>query len=136
MNLTSWKGTVVRRQDIYIPKNYLTEDELDSLNRIVTIFLENAELHVKMRKDLTIHFWEENADKIITDYSLPLLDDNGSRSHKQMEKQVEERYLEFDTSRKAYEAKEADRQDEEELKMLENAEKAVQKRNQTGKGGK
>jgi hypothetical protein len=136
MNLTSWKGTIVRKQDIYTAKNYLTEDELDSLNRIVTIFLESAELHVKLRKDLTIHFWEENVDKIITDHSLPLLDDKGSRSHTQMEKQVEERYTVFDASRKAYEAKEADRQDEEELKMLENAEKAVQKRKQTGKGGK
>ena len=45
---------VVRKQDIYTIKNYLTEDELDSLNRIVTIFLESAELRVKMRKDLTI----------------------------------------------------------------------------------
>jgi hypothetical protein len=79
MNLNSWKGTVVRKQNIYTAKNYLTEDELDSLNGIVTIFLESAELHVKMRKDLTMDFWEENADKIITDYSLPLLDDKGSR---------------------------------------------------------
>lgn len=47
MNLTSWKGSIVRKQDIYISKNYLTEDEIDSLNRIVSIFLESAELHVK-----------------------------------------------------------------------------------------
>ena len=42
MNLTSWKGKVVRKQDIYTSKNYLTEDELDSLNRIVTIFLQKC----------------------------------------------------------------------------------------------
>lgn len=53
MNLTSWKGKIVRKQDIYISKNYLTQDELDTLNRLVTIFLETAELRVKMRKDLT-----------------------------------------------------------------------------------
>ncbi|AEE15856.1 virulence RhuM family protein [Treponema brennaborense] len=130
MNLTSWKGSVVRKQDIYVSKNYLTEDEIDSLNRIVAIFLESAELHVKMRKDLTIKFWENNVDKIIKDYSLPLLDNKGSRSHKQMEKQVEEIYLAFDSSRKAYDAKEADRKDDEELNVLLSIEKKIKKRKQ------
>lgn len=129
MNLTSWKGKIVRKQDIYTSKNYLTEDELDSLNRIVTIFLESAELRAKMRKDLTMHYWEENVDKLITDHDLPLLDDRGSRSHKQMEKQVEEVYIEFDNRRKAYDAQQADKQDEEEIKkemkMLEEAEKTI-----------
>ena len=128
MNLTSWKGRVVRKQDIYISKNYLTADELDSLNRIVTIFLESAELHVKMRKDLTLNFWKENVDKILTDHYLPVLDDKGNRSRVQADKKVEEIYLEFDKRRKEYEAKEADRQDEEEMKLLEEAEKKVSAR--------
>lgn len=105
MNLTSWKGKIVRKQDIYASKNYLTHDELDSLNRIVTIFLESAELIVKMRKDLTMHFWKENADK-----------------------KVEDIYSEFDRRRKSFEAKEADRQDEEEMKMLDEAEKLLKNR--------
>lgn len=125
MNLTSWKGRVVRKQDIYISKNYLTADELDSLNRIVTIFLESAELHVKMRKDLTLNFWKENVDKILADHYLPVLDDKGNRSRVQADKKVEEIYLEFDKRRKEYDAKEADRQDEEELKLLEETEKKV-----------
>jgi hypothetical protein len=54
--LTSWKGTIVRKQDIYIAKNYLTEDEIDSLNRFVVVFLETAELRVKNREDITINF--------------------------------------------------------------------------------
>ena len=128
MNLTCWKGKVVRKQDIYTSKNYLTEDELDSLNRIVSIFLESAELRAKMRKDLTMRYWEENVDKIITDHDFPLLDDKGSRSHKQMEKQVEEIYLEFDKRRKAFEAEKADQEDEAEMKMLENAEKMIKAR--------
>ena len=129
MNLTNWKGKIVRKQDIYTSKNYLTENELDSLNRIVTIFLESAELRAKMRKDLTMRYWEENVDKIIIDHELPLLDDKGNRSHKQMESMVEEIYLEFDKRRKAYDAQQADRQDEEEIKaemkMLEDAEKMI-----------
>ena len=125
MNLTSWKGKVVRKQDIYTSKNYLTADELDSLNRIVTIFLESAEFRAKMRKDLTMHYWEENVDKLLADHDLPLLDDKGSRSHKQMEAKVEEIYAEFDKRRKAFEALQADQEDEAEMLMLENAEKQI-----------
>lgn len=127
MNLTSWKGKIVRKQDIYTSKNYLTEDEIDSLNRIVTIFLESAELRAKMRKDITMHYWEENVDKLIADHDLPLLEDKGHCSNKQMESKVEEMYFEFDKRRKAYEAQEADREDEADMKMLEEAEKRVKR---------
>lgn len=78
-----------------------------------------------MRKDLTISFWEDNVDKILTDHYMPLLDNSGSRSHKQMEKKVDEIYLEFDKRRKEFDAKLADWQDEDELKMLEEAEKKI-----------
>ncbi|MFA6439610.1 MAG: RhuM family protein [Bacteriovoracaceae bacterium] len=47
MGLTSWKGSVVRKQDIYIAKNYLNETEIDNLKRFVTVFLETAELRAK-----------------------------------------------------------------------------------------
>jgi len=50
MALTSWKGGIVRKQDIYTAKNYLTKDEIDTLNRLVVIFLETAELRAKNRQ--------------------------------------------------------------------------------------
>lgn len=128
MNLTSWKGKIVRKQDIYTSKNYLTADELDSLNRIVTIFLESAELHVKLRKDLTLSFWQQNVDKILTDHSLPLLDDKGSRTREQADKIVETVYEEFNDHRKHFEAQQADLEDEQELKLLEAAEAKVKGR--------
>ena len=128
MNLTSWKGRVVRKQDIYASKNYLTEDELDSLNRLVTIFLENAELHVKLRKDLTLNFWKQSVDKILTDHFLPVLETKGLSSREQADKKIEEIYIEFDKRRKTFDAKEADRQDEEELKLLEDTEKRIKNR--------
>jgi hypothetical protein len=55
----------VRKQDINIAKNYLTEDEMDNLNRFVTVFLETAELRAENRQDITMAFWKENIDKII-----------------------------------------------------------------------
>jgi hypothetical protein len=57
MALTAWKGAIVRKQDIFIAKNYLKEDEIDTLNRLVVIFLETAELRVKNRIDISMKFW-------------------------------------------------------------------------------
>ena len=59
MGLNAWKG------DIIIAKNYLTEDEIDTLNRLVIIFWESAELRTKNRQDISTKFWKENVDKII-----------------------------------------------------------------------
>lgn len=61
MSLTNWSGSRVRKHDVIIGKNYLTEDEIDTLNRLVVIFLEQAELRVKQRKDLTLEFGVETS---------------------------------------------------------------------------
>ena len=120
MSLTSWKGNIVRKQDIYIAKNYLTEDELDSLNRMVVIFIETAELQTKDRKNISMKFWQENVDGIIAFNKKDLLVGKGSVSNAQMEEFVEKVYIEFDQHRKQYELQQADEQDMQELKRLEN----------------
>jgi hypothetical protein len=120
MALTSWKGKVVRKQDIYIAKNYLTEDEIDNLNRFVTVFLETAELRAKNRQDITMNFWKENIDKIIQLNDKAILHGKGEVSHIQMEKKVDALFASFDAKRKIEDAKQADAQDLEELRALEN----------------
>lgn len=127
MALTSWKGNVVRKQDIYIAKNYLTEDELDSLNRFVVVFLETAELRAKNRQDITMNFWRENIDRIIEFNDRELLTHKGSVSNAQMESLVEKLYVQFDNKRKAIEAQIADADDLEELKALESQIKSKKK---------
>jgi len=119
MSLTSWKGKIVRKQDIYIAKNYLSEDELDSLNRFVTVFLETAELRAKSREDVTMAFWKENIDRIIEFNDKKLLTDNGSVSKSEMERIVDEVYENFNARRKIEEAKQADKDDLDDLKRLE-----------------
>ena len=57
MGLTNWKGDIVRKGDVIIAKNYLHKEELDSLNRLVNVFLESAELRVKDKQTLTMDFW-------------------------------------------------------------------------------
>lgn len=119
MNLTSWKGTVVRKQDIFIAKNYLSHDEVDTLNRLVVLFLESAELRAKNRKDLTMQFWRDNVDKILKFQDQDVLRHAGSISKAEMEEQVRNIDDLFDGKRKALDAQQADEADLEELKSLE-----------------
>ncbi|DAB28749.1 MAG: hydroxyacid dehydrogenase [Sulfurimonas sp. RIFOXYD12_FULL_33_39] len=119
MALTSFKGSIVRKQDIYISKNYLSEDELDSLNRLVVIFLETAEFRAKNRQDITMDFWKKNIDRIIEFNDKEVLKGHGSVSNEQMKKMVESVYETFDEKRKKQEAIEADNQDLEELQQIE-----------------
>jgi hypothetical protein len=116
---TSRKGSVVRKQDIFIAKNYLNEDEIDTLNRLVVIFLEAAELRAKNRYDITMKFWHENVDRILTFNEKPLLKGKGTISKAEMEEKVREIYRLFDAKRKKYEAIQADQEDLAELKLLE-----------------
>ena len=125
MALTSWSGTIVRKKDILIAKNYLSKDEIDSLNRLVTIFLESAELRVKMRKDLTLVYWREIVDKLLTDHDIPLLSHHGHHSQEEMRQHVNTVYQTFDTKRKQEEAQKADIDD---LKELEDTIPSIQLR--------
>jgi len=125
MGLTSWKGAVVRKQDIITAKNYLTVDEVDTLNRLVVIFLETAELTVKERKDLTMSFWKENVDRLLNFQNKKILQGSGTVSNAQMESHVEKLYEHFDQKRKAYEALNADKYD---LNDIEEVEQKVKKR--------
>lgn len=130
MNLQSWKGHVVRKADITIAKNYLNADEVDSLNRLTVIFLETAEFRVKERKDLTLPFWRDNVDKLLTFNDKPILATNGRISHAQMEIKVNALYEQFDAARKAEQAIAADAQDLEELNDVA---KAVTQKKRGGK---
>ena len=115
MALTSWKGSIVRKQDIFIAKNYLSKDEIDTLNRLVVIFLETAELRAKNRLDIPMSFWQVNVDRILELNDKKLLTGKGSISNAEMEQKVREIYDEFDERRKAYEADLADKQDIQEI---------------------
>ena len=117
--LLHWKGSQVRKADILVAQNYLTEDEIDTLNRLVVIFLETAELRAKSRQETRMSFWKENVDQIITSNGFPLLTHAGSISHEQMEKKTKSLYLDYDQHRKAEEALAADQEDEADLKALE-----------------
>lgn len=117
--LLAWKGYTVRKTDILVAKNYLTEDEIDTLNRLVVIFLETAELRAKNRNETRMSFWKENIDQIVASNGFPLLEGAGCISHEQMEASTATLYLDFNDRRKKQEALAADQADEAELKSVE-----------------
>ena len=119
MGLTSWKGTIVRKGDVFTAKNYLTEDEIDTLNRLVVVFLESAELRAKNRQDITMDFWQENVDKIIEFNDKKLLKDRGSVSKSQMENIAGQVYEDFNNKRKIADAQQADLEDLKQIEILE-----------------
>ena len=118
MALTSWKGNVVRKQDVFIAKNYLNADEMDTLNRLVVIFLETAELRAKNREDIKMSFWKENIDRILEFNEQRILTNTGKISNAAMEEKIKEIYTLFDENRKKYDAQNADYQDDIELDDL------------------
>lgn len=109
----------MRKSDIIVAKNYLTEDEIDTLNRLVVIFLETAELRAKGKQETRMSFWSQNISQIITFNGFPLLKSPGSISHQQMEERTGQLYLKFDQDRRRQEAIQADQQDEAALKAIE-----------------
>lgn len=121
MGLTSWKGRIVRKEDVIVAKNYLTADEIDTLNRLTVIFLDAAELRVKRRMDLTLAFWVETVETILEANLFEVLKGSGRVSHETALNIVLQRYETFDQQRKIVEAQLADEADLMELKLLEEA---------------
>lgn len=122
MGLLTWSGNRVRKQDVSVAKNYLSADEMDTLNRLVVIFLEQAELRVKQKQQLTLDYWRKNVDRLLEFNDHPVLQGSGSRSADQAKAIAHQRYDLFDAQRRQTDALAADAED---LRMLEDVEKAV-----------
>lgn len=119
MALTTWKGARVRKHDVTIAKNYLASDEVDTLNRLVVIFLEQAELRARERKDLTLDYWRNNVDRLLEFNDRPVLENAGAVTAEQARQIAHDRYEQFDAHRRRDEALEADDEDLRELAALE-----------------
>ena len=122
MGLTTWKGTIVRKGDVIIAKNYLQNEEIDSLNRLVDIFLTSAEERVMGRRDLTLDYWRNNVDSLLTFQEKDILQGAGSVTNYEAEEIARQVYDVFNAKRKQLEAQIADADD---LKMLEDLERRV-----------
>lgn len=107
MGLTTWKGAQVRKADVVISKNYLSEAEMTELNRLTTMFLDFAEDRAERRQQTLMADWVAQADRFLEFNERAILDDAGHVSAADVERTVGERYAEFDKRRRALEGDEA-----------------------------
>ena len=123
MGVTSWKGSIVRKGDVGIAKNYLNKEEVEELNRIVTMYLDYAEDQAKRRKPVTMAQWSDKLDAFLEFNERDLLTHAGKVQMKVAQKLAAERYDTFDAKRKEAEAIAAD---EEDIEALENLAKEIE----------
>lgn len=93
MGLTSWSGDTIHRSDVEVAKNYLTEAELDALNKIVTAYLDIAEVHALNQEPMYMKDWLETIDDYLKMTRRDILTTSGHVSHKQA---IEKAHAEYD----------------------------------------
>lgn len=95
MGLTSWTGAMPRKSDAEIAKNYLSDDELDTLNRIVSLYLDFAELQAKSHKPMYMADWIKKLDDFLKLSGKELLTHAGSISAEIARQKADAEYDKF-----------------------------------------
>lgn len=108
MGLRAWKGAKVRKGDITVAKNYLTDDESRSLNRIVTMYLDYAEEQAERRKPLYMRDWREKLDGFLQFNERDILKNAGRVSAEVAQKLALAQYEKFERRRITEEADASD----------------------------
>ena len=101
MGLTTWKGGVVRKGDITIAKNYLSESEIQELNRIVVMFLDYAEDQARRRKQVFLYDWTTKLDEFLRFNERQVLPDAGSVSRESADEKAQQEYERFSERRRS-----------------------------------
>ncbi|MDD2980672.1 MAG: virulence RhuM family protein [Hespellia sp.] len=83
MGLTSWSGNSIKRSDVEVAKNYLNEKELDALNKIVTAYLDIAEVHALNQEPMYMKDWLETIDDYLKMTRRDILTAKGKVTHHQ-----------------------------------------------------
>jgi len=95
MGLTTWRGDKPRLVDVGIAKNYLSERELDTLNRIVTMYLEFAELQALNRRPMTMQDWITKLDDFLRLSDREILTHAGTIRHEQALEKARSEYEKY-----------------------------------------
>ena len=97
MGLTSWEGKQIKKSDSEIAKNYLNDQELDALNKIVSAYLDIAEVCALNHEPMYMKDWLETIDDYLKMTRREILTTKGSISHKQA---IEKAHAEYDKYKK------------------------------------
>ncbi|EJG01216.1 virulence RhuM family protein [Flavobacterium sp. F52] len=95
LGLTNFRGEKPTKQEIEIAKNYLNEDELNVLNRMVTAYLDLAEIQALNRKPMYMKTWIEKLDEFIKITGNEILEHNGSVSHQKALDKANDEYIKY-----------------------------------------
>lgn len=119
MGLTTWKGAPdgkILKSDVLVAKNYLNEKELSRLNRLVTMFIDYAELMAEDEQLMSMKDWLAEADRFLTNNRRNVLDGKGHISHETAVKKASEIYAAFREKQDVEYISEFDREMEKYLK--------------------
>ena len=119
MGLTAWKGAKVRKADVTTAKNYLTEDEISSLRRIVTMYLDYAEDQAQRQQPMYMSDWKTKLDAFLQFNGREVLDNLGSISSDLAKRLAVEQYEKFNTHRLHIEAEQLNGEIDKLAKQLE-----------------
>ena len=108
MGLTSWSGNRVQKVDVTVAKNYLSKEELDSLNQIVNMYLDHAERMAKSNIPMHMSDWKEALDEFLKFERADILEGPGKISHKLAEQKALKEYEKYDLARQNQIEKEID----------------------------
>ena len=122
MGLTSWKSDEVRKTDVTVAKNYLKEDEIDELNRIVVMWLDFAEDQAKRRKQVFMADWEQKLDEFLRFNDRKVLPDAGQVGKQEADEFAKREYGQFETRRREFKEAEGEA---ETIRQLEAAAKLL-----------
>lgn len=125
MGLTTWKGGMVRKDDVTVAKNYLGEEEITELNRIVTMFLDFAEDQARRRKQFFLRDWRARLDEFLRFNERAVLPHAGSVSREYADRKAASEYEQFAARRREFLEGEGEA---EFLRQLEDAAKKFSKR--------
>jgi len=129
MGLTTWKEGEVRKTDVTIAKNYLKEEEIDELNRIVVMWLDFAEDQAKRRKRVFMKDWERKLDEFLRFNDRRVLPDAGKVSKQDADEYAKAEYEQFETRRREYKESLGE---VETIKQLEQAARELERNDECG----
>ena len=125
MGLTTWKGAVVRKGDVTVAKNYLGEEEITELNRIVTMFLDYAEDQANRRKQVFMRDWRAKLDEFLRFNERKVLRDAGGVSREDADRLAHKEYAAFEERRRVELEAKGEKEVTDSLKALEAKAKKV-----------
>ena len=109
MGLTSWRGEHVQKADVTIAKNYLSKEEIDSLNQIVNMYLDHAERMAKSSIPMHMSDWVVALDEFLKFERADILVGAGKISHVLAEQKAYKEYEKYDANRQLALSKELDK---------------------------